>query len=61
MNGLGDCAEFCEKYDQNSFDPEYPTEPLESFESAVREVFKTARKRMDTSDGGWDSEKRPEA
>ena len=58
---FGDCAEFCEKYDQNSFDPEYPTEPLESFESAVREVFETARKRMDTSDGGWDSEKRPEA
>ena len=57
---FGDCAEFCEKYDQNSFDPEYPTEPLESFEPAVREVFKTAHKRMDTSESAWDSEKRPE-
>ena len=57
---FGDCAEFCEKYDQNSFDPSYPTEPLESFESAVHEVFKTARKRIDTAEGGWDSEKRPE-
>jgi len=34
-----DCAEFCEKYDQNSFDPGYDTLPLEAFEPAVREVF----------------------
>ena len=58
---FGDCAEFCEKYDQNSFDPAYATEPLESFESAVREVFKTARKRIDTSETGWESEGRPDA
>ena len=34
-----DCAEFCEKYDQNSFDPEYDTLPLDNFESKVRALF----------------------
>jgi len=34
-----DCAEFCEKYDQNSFDPGYDTLPLDAFEPAVRKVF----------------------
>ena len=34
-----DCAEFCEKWDQNSFDPDYETKPLEFFASMVREVF----------------------
>ena len=34
-----DCAEFCEKYDQNCFDPEYDTLPLGAFEAAVRRVF----------------------
>lgn len=33
------CAEFCERWDQNSFDPDYPTDTLESFEAEVREVF----------------------
>jgi predicted HD phosphohydrolase len=33
------CAEFCEKYDQNSFDPAYDTLPLEAFEPMVRNVF----------------------
>jgi predicted HD phosphohydrolase len=50
-----DCAEFCEKYDQNSFDPEYPTEPLESFEPAVRKIFKAPRKRIDAS-ADWPDE-----
>ena len=48
---FGDCAEFCEKYDQNSFDPEYPTESLESFEPAVRAVFKSARKTIYSAKG----------
>jgi predicted HD phosphohydrolase len=34
-----DCAEFCEKYDQNSFDPEYETLSLEAFEPALRSVL----------------------
>ncbi|TIQ89462.1 MAG: peptidase, partial [Mesorhizobium sp.] len=40
-----DCAEFCEKWDQASFDPDYPTRPLEFFAPFVREVF--ARKSYD--------------
>ena len=34
-----DCAEFCERWDQSSFDPNYPTLPLEFFAPMVREVF----------------------
>ena len=33
------CAEFCELYDQNCFDPDYDTLPLEFFEPMLREVF----------------------
>ena len=33
------CAEFCERWDQSSFDPDYPTETLDMFEPMVREVF----------------------
>ena len=33
------CAEFCEKYDQAAFDPDYDSEPLEFFEPMVRRVF----------------------
>ena len=39
------CAEFCERWDQSSFDPDYDTQPLEHFEPLVREVF--ARKPYD--------------
>ena len=41
-----DCAEFCEKYDQNSFDPDYDTLPLEAFEPAVQKLFAAARKSI---------------
>ena len=34
-----DCAEFCELYDQNSFDPDYDTMPLSEFEPMLRRVF----------------------
>lgn len=34
-----DCAEFCEKYDQNCFDPAYDSLPLEFFEPIVRRLF----------------------
>jgi predicted HD phosphohydrolase len=40
-----DCAEFCEKWDQSSFDPDYPTEQLPFFAPLVKEVF--ARKAYD--------------
>lgn len=33
------CADFCEKYDQASFDPDYPTKPLEFFEPMLRRIF----------------------
>lgn len=35
----GLCEEFCERWDQNSFDPDFPIHPLDSFEDDVREVF----------------------
>lgn len=33
------CAEFCERWDQSSFDPDYDMLPLDHFEPMVREVF----------------------
>lgn len=33
------CREFCEKYDQAAFDPDYESEPLEFFEPMVRRVM----------------------
>ena len=34
-----DCAEFCERWDQSSFDPGYDSKPLSFFEPMVQEVF----------------------
>ncbi len=34
-----DCAYFCHHYDQNAFDPDYDTLPIEFFEPMVRRVF----------------------
>ncbi len=34
-----DCATFCERWDQASFDPDYDTLPLEFFAPMVRRVF----------------------
>ena len=42
-----DCAEFCERWDQSSFDPDYETLPVEFFRPFVIEVF--ARKAYDPS------------
>ena len=39
------CVDFCERWDQSSFDPDYPMDTLESFEEDVRAVF--ARKAYD--------------
>ena len=33
------CVDFCENWDQCSFDPDYPAEPLTHFEPLVRELF----------------------
>ena len=40
-----DCATFCERWDQASFDPDYDTLPLDFFAPMVRKVF--ARKPYD--------------
>lgn len=42
-----DCAQFCEEWDQSSFDPNYPALPLEFFREMVRGVF--ARKAYDAA------------
>ena len=34
-----DCATFCERWDQSSFDPNYDTLPLSHFAARVEEVF----------------------
>ena len=41
------CAEFCAKYDQAAFDPDYDTLPLEFFEPMLRRVM--ARPRNETA------------
>ena len=38
-----DCAEFCAKYDQNSFDPEYANMDIEEFVPMVQNVFAKPR------------------
>ncbi|HUF55148.1 MAG TPA: HD domain-containing protein [Thermohalobaculum sp.] len=39
------CRAFCERWDQSSFDPDYPADPLASFEDEVQAIF--ARKAYD--------------
>ncbi|MEM7133596.1 MAG: HD domain-containing protein [Chloroflexota bacterium] len=34
-----DCVRFCEKYDQNCFDPDFESLPIDFFEPMVRRVF----------------------
>ncbi len=41
-----DCAEFCEKYDQNCFDPAYDSLPLEAFEPLVRKLFAQPKRSL---------------
>jgi predicted HD phosphohydrolase len=33
------CREFCARWDQSSFDPDYPWEPLATFEPMVERIF----------------------
>ena len=40
---FGACAEFCELYDQTSFDPGYEALPFDFFEPMARRVFAEPR------------------
>jgi len=42
-----DCVYFCHHYDQNAFDPDYDTEPLEFFEPMVRRVMAKPRGHLE--------------
>lgn len=44
------CAEFCEKYDQAAFDPDYQSEPLSFFEPMVRRVMERPLASMYVND-----------
>jgi len=46
------CAEFCERWDQSSFDPDYKNENLEFFEPMVREVFSRKAYAPDVIEAG---------
>src|SRR5687768_16347798 len=39
-------AEFCDRYDQNSFDPKYDSMPLEAFAPMVRSVMSKPRRSI---------------
>lgn len=41
------CVDFCERWDQASFDPDYANEPLDAFAAVVADVF--ARKAYDSA------------
>ncbi|MBB5687580.1 HD domain-containing protein [Sphingobium boeckii] len=40
------CAEFCEKYDQSAFDPQYESAPLAFFEPMVMTLFEKPRQSL---------------
>jgi predicted HD phosphohydrolase len=42
----GDCEEFCRKYDQNSFDPNFDSMPLVEFEPIVQRIFSAPKKSI---------------
>jgi predicted HD phosphohydrolase len=43
---FGYCAEFCEKYDQCAFDPDYGSMPLTAFEPMLRRVFASPKRSI---------------
>jgi predicted HD phosphohydrolase len=45
-----ECAAFCQKYDQNSFDPAYATLPLAHFEPMLRRVLAVPKKSIYVND-----------
>lgn len=44
------CVKFCHDYDQSSFDPDYPTKPLEFFEPMLRRVFSRSDGHMELNE-----------
>lgn len=42
-----DCVEFCERYDQNCFDPDFQSRPLEFFEPMLQSVFTRSPRQAD--------------
>lgn len=46
------CAQFCERWDQASFDPDYDTLPLSFFEPMVREIFARPAYKPETVQAG---------
>ena len=42
----GDCEEFCRKYDQNSFDPNFDSMPLVEFEPIVQRIFSAPKQSI---------------
>jgi len=40
------CAQFCHRYDQNSFDPAYVSMPLEAFVPMMRRVMETPKRSI---------------
>lgn len=40
------CAQFCEKYDQSAFDPDYESAPLEFFEPMLRRVMAAPKRSV---------------
>ena len=43
---FADTAEFCEKYDQNAFDPNYDTMPLDAFVPMVQRVMAAPKRSI---------------
>jgi predicted HD phosphohydrolase len=41
-----DCVTFCAKYDQNSFDPDYDTLPIETFMPMLKNVLSQTKKSI---------------
>jgi predicted HD phosphohydrolase len=39
-------VQFCERWDQCAFDPDYDTLPLETFEPMVRRLFAEPRQKF---------------
>ena len=49
-----DCKYFCHNYDQNSFDPDYPTKPLAFFEPMLQRVFVNNNGHMELNESAND-------
>ena len=41
-----DCAEFCAKYDQNSFDPDYDILPIETFVPMLEKFYRKLKNQF---------------